>query len=263
MSEAQTKAIRSRVVDSAGDTMIAGRIVPAYDTPQVRFALDACQDLALYGSWRKTKCRPRDDTIEAERLEDLDQATHEFVGEVAELGELLLHGQGTEIFKRPRLGRLVDEIGDIWFTGMWLLDAWQVNSLVGEDGPHPNRVVPTDELETAQQMAVIIESGEAEGEAVDVIMGAAGVLAFQMGIFAGLLCNAFKKERWQQRKQDPEVQGERIRAVLSLSAHLLAMAGCEVSNALASNMGKLDRRYPNGFQADGPGGGIRDAKGGV
>ena len=235
-----------------------------------------------YLEWRKTKCRPYDyevgpvrattdipagpppsEDLSRERcLEEIDQATHEFVGEVAELGELFLTHGPSAFFGDART-KLIDECGDILFCGAWCFDAWGHNPLAhSEDDLELMRV--TDEHECAQLAGVLANVPAQRVLGNDRFCNALAVLVFRLMLAAqtcaGLLCNSFKKLRYHRRAQDVEVQIGRIAQALFAVNQILILANSSVEEALTVNMRKLDSRYPDGY-VPGQGGGIRTGGG--
>ncbi|SIO37719.1 hypothetical protein SAMN05444166_4212 [Singulisphaera sp. GP187] len=240
-----------------------------------------------YLAWRKTKCRPFDyergprlatvvdneNLTEDERYqkqhggrmrgqEEIDQAITEFIGEVAELGELFIQHGPTTFFGDART-KLIDECGDILFCGAWALDAWGLNPLseITED-LELIRVTDGDELAA---LANILASNDPQ-----VVLGNPRITSYLGGLIfntllsaqtnAGLLANAYKKLRYQRREQPVEKQVERIISVLFAVNKILIVANSSVEEAIKTNMRKLDARYPNGYQP-GQGGGIRTGEG--
>lgn len=238
-----------------------------------------------YIAWRKTKCRPFDykqhpsvatydsmrcnidpdfdfDAVKARALEEIDQATHELVGEVAELGELM-SVSGIQAFYGDR-SKLIDECGDIFFCACWALDAWGLNPLEkapegegvellspDEDDPRLNlgRFIATYPAERAVTSANFVH------DITRTILS--DMLAMQTA--AGLTSNSFKKLRFQRREQSVETQVSRIAEVLMLTAGILLLAHSSVEEALKVNQKKINARYPNG--QTGLSGGIRTGDG--
>lgn len=237
-----------------------------------------------YLAWRKTKCRPYDylegpklartigdalwlSKVEAKlqrdrALEEIDQAIHEFVGEVAELGELIIKS-GPNIFYEDRT-KLIDEIGDILFCGAWVLDAWGKNPL-DEDSPWIE-LVDIDAMPSIAGPASVIEANTLEQLTRDGGRFLNGLSAMVQGMFvtastaSGLLCNSYKKLRFQRREQNVDTQVERVVTVFITVNQLLGLASATVEDAMRSNMRKLDARFPEGYKP-GVGGGIREGAG--
>jgi hypothetical protein len=241
-----------------------------------------------YCKWRETKCRPFDlghpawatnipiplpvsmriteeDYAKRDRaLEEIDQATHELVGEVAELGELILeHGVGA--FRGEARAKFIDECGDILFCGSWALDAWGHNPLRDPESD-PNgiwpEVVALDNNHIAVGIGRLLKlPGYVPDEADELsIMGLILSLFTEMQCQVGLTANAYKKLRFHRRKQDAEKQCLRISVAFVNVNILLILAGSSMTEAMESNKRKLDARYPLGY-VDGQGGGIRTGDG--
>lgn len=218
-------------------------------------------------AWRKTKCRPFDRTafpfpyMEQPRiLEEIDQATHEFVGEVAELAQLFAEN-GPSVFFGDLRTKLIDECGDILFCAAWALDSWGLNPLYEATDLEIVRV-PSDSDTAFYAHCIDIEGEKVLNDGKFVChLGAAVInLLLHAQTNAGLLCNSYKKLRFQRREQSVDVQVGRIATVLISVNHLLLIAGSNVEEALKVNQRKLDARYPQGYQA-GQGGGIRTGEG--
>jgi NTP pyrophosphatase (non-canonical NTP hydrolase) len=237
-----------------------------------------------YLAWRKTKCRPYDYAngpqyavsatklqedalhereISRRALEEIDQAIHEFVGEVAELGELLSE-TGPNAFYESR-DKLIDEIGDILFCGAWVLDAWGNNPLSDAGEDDGVEILDVSQIENIAMMAhVISEHTLEEITGHHLFMNALrdGTLRLFLvaSVQAGLLCNSYKKLRFQRREQDVAKQTERVANVFAVVSQILGIASASVEDALRTNMRKLDARFPQGYQP-GVGGGIRTGEG--
>lgn len=231
-------------------------------------------------AWRKTKCRPFDytngpgmatSTVTAgtgipfpnrdRAIDEIDQGTLEFIGEVAELGELFQENGPTTFFGNVR-DKLIDECGDIFFCGAWALDAWGSNPLSEMDDLELVRI--TEESELAGFARVLASYPmDAVLKNVQFVVGLGNVVTnFMMSAHtnAGLTANAFKKLKYQRREQNVEDQVGRIMLTLIAVNEILIVANSSVEEALKVNMRKLDARYPNGYQA-GQGGGIRVGEG--
>lgn len=251
------------IVDALGNPITAGLGTP----PEAdhTFAHDpdrpTCRDFGQYAEWRRSKCKPRDYENFAERVEDVDQAIHEFVGEVAELGEAVLMLGNDLLLTEVGRKKLIDEIGDIFFCGFWVLDSWGCNPFLLPGTPAPDDFTPAGELEHAQLIRdrLFKDDRDLNDEEYDAINDALRGLSLQMGVLSGLLCNSFKKARWQGREQDVKQQATRVVNVLIVAVHVLTFAGALASDALARNIEKLDARYPRGYA--GAGGGNRTGKG--
>lgn len=241
-----------------------GSILPGGDaaTPILRPSAEEAPSLTWksYVAWRTTKCPERDLDVEAERLADLDQATHEFVGEVAELGELFID-HGPAAFYGDERKRLIDECGDILFCGMWALDAWGLNPLAGT----------TDEielLEVAEGDPILAFTEALASRPLEQVLGNQAFVSMLGGVIfqamlhaqthAGLTANACKKRVYQGRPQDEEVQVGRIINTLVAVNQILVIANSSIEEALTRNQQKLDARYPTGWTG---GGGCRTGEG--
>lgn len=240
-----------------------------------------------YCDWRQTKCRPYDllngpklattipepITLSAEQmdraipvqferrrsLEEIDQATHELVGECAELAELVMEN-GPLSFVGDVREKLIDECGDILFCGCWALDAWGHNAL---------RNAPCDDVELiipdADNPGKLIGEGLRDGrqlnpttglQFMEFVLKATTIIQLNVGLTA----NAFKKLRFQRRQQDVNLQCERILEAFINTNLLLITAGSTIAEAMAFNQRKLNARYPDGY-VQGMGGGIRTGDG--
>lgn len=237
-----------------------------------------------YLAWRKTKCRPYDyetakamigsilepkihsiNGITADRvLEEIDQAIHEFVGEVAELSELFLANGPLCFFGPPLRDKLIDECGDILFCGCWVLDAYGSNPLGEMDSDDLEFIRVTDEDQLAVLARVIISADinslVSNGRFMYAIDTKVRTALMTAQMHAGLLCNAYKKLRFQRREQNIETQVNRVASAFFHINQILIIANSSVEEALKVNQRKLDARFPNGYQP-GQGGGNRTGKG--
>ena len=233
-----------------------------------------------YLAWRKTKCKPRDLRRDAipfgpvsapeafreawprqEWIEEIDQATHEFVGEVAELVELFVE-HGPNVFYGDLRAKLIDECGDIYFCGAWALDAWGVNPLDRADDLEIVRVADDDPLAAFAQILATKPRDEVfgNGRFMAVLGNACINTMLAASMLAGLTANSFKKLKFQRREQDVETQVGRICTAFFHVNQILIIANSSVEEALRSNRRKLDARFPDGYRP-GVGGGIRTGEG--
>jgi hypothetical protein len=222
----------------------------------------------VYNAWRQTKTKRRNLGDYPEQVEELDQATHEFIGELAELAELV-GSAGPAAFYEPTRAKLIDECGDCFFCGTWAAEAWLrfapagavVNPLATEQPEFGVELFITDESNPGlpNLMARALATNPLEVVAADrdflsnlgvtVLAHSANAL-----MYAGLTSNAFKKLAYQERSQDVEEQVDRIVSALVNVNMILLLASSTVAEALRVNQAKLNARYPDGFK---PGGGIR------
>lgn len=250
--------------DESGELMVLGTIIPAFPAPEPEPLHDPSNptedSFARFAVWRRTKCKPRRMADPVQRLDEVDQATAEFVGEVGEFSELIL-AHGIEVLYDPaHRAKLLDEAGDVFFCGSWAGDAWGANPLLLVKGPPDNLLVgePLDALITAADKLALFpdDAVTAAGVSRTLMVGALG-----MACNSALLCNAYKKLRFQRRAQDAQAQAMRIARTLIICGDVLAMANFQIRDALARNIAKLDARYPLGYQSTAPGGGIRTGAG--
>jgi hypothetical protein len=215
----------------------------------------------LFCDWRKTKC-PSEGTRPA--LENLDQAIHEFVGEVSEFAQVLADPDWTACIG-DTARRLMFEAGDVFFCGVWVMDASGLNPLRDvEGGILALRQAGTDSQAEDFARGVIARL-DAEGvpdedsprfpdvEAVRQML-AAGLLACT--VRAGLLCDTFKKGVWQRRQLPVGAFFERVLEVFYMVEQIAGLFGVTAEMAIKANVRKLDARFPEGWK---PGGGIREA----
>lgn len=251
-----------------GRPMILGRIVPMVGPPeQARWEHDperpTHQSFDRYCAWRRTKCRPRDLRNPEQRLEDLDEATHQFVGEVGELGELIESDHIHCVTIGESIKLLIDECGDVWFCGLWLCDAYGLNPFLGNEEVSPDQVQRDESVQPALDLHLQLAALDPAEALTDAMMATVlqtlQIVSWRMLVNATLLCNTFKKIRWQRRPQDREAAVNRIVNALCYTEQLLVISGHTVEDALARNVEKLDARFPEGYV--GPGGGIRQGKG--
>jgi hypothetical protein len=214
-----------------------------------------------YAEWRKSKCPERDLSIAEQRRDDLNQATHELVGEVAELGELFIE-HGPAVFYGDLRTKLIDECGDIFFCACWALDAWGCNPLGGECDPEIElvRVAVGDPIVQFTEVLASrpIEQVQANPAFVSMLGGVIFQTMLHAQTFAGLTANSCKKQVYQGRPQDIQLQvGRIINAVIAVN-HILILANSSVEEALLVNQRKLNARFPTGWTG---GGGIRTGEG--
>lgn len=232
----------------------------------------------IYCDWRQTKCRPYDHASlsklaadptadlpifaskDRERAtEEIDQATHELVGECAELAEQIMEN-GPLSFVGDVREKLIDECGDILFCGCWALDAWGHNILRDAPGDAVELVIP-DENNPGKIIGEGLRAGRQLNpttglQFMEFVLKATTIIQLNVGLTA----NAFKKLRFQRRSQDVNLQCERIMEAFINTNLLLITAGSTIGEAMAYNQKKLNSRYPDGYVA-GMGGGIRTGDG--
>jgi hypothetical protein len=208
-----------------------------------------------YEVWRRSKCRFLDHKIRVDRLEDIQQGTMEFIGELAELSELFQDLQDPmAIMDGGKLrGKLLNEAGDCFFTGSWALNAWGGTTAVD------NTTLGVEEMSPDEIASIVLRPGCGQARFKMGMSMISGSLISAM-TYAGMTANAYKKERFQRRAQDAEVQQARIKDAMVSVALILYILGSNVSEAMATNIEKLDHRFPNGYQP-GMGGGDRTGKG--
>lgn len=239
-----------------------------------------------YLAWRKTKTRPYDyengprEAQESTRnhnalstaeraeitpvwraLEEIDQATLEMIGEVAELGELFIE-HGPTVFWGNLRDKLIDECGDILFCASWAFDAWGLNPLDAADDLEIMRVTDDNELVAFATAIASNQMGIVLGNArfVSMLGGMMFNLMLTAQTNAGLTANSLKKLAFQKREQSVEKQVGRIANVLLVVNQILIVANSSVEEALKVNMRKLDARRPAGYDPAVPGG-IRTGEG--
>lgn len=217
--------------------------------------------------------------VQFDQVEDVAQATLEFVGEVAELSELI-GAHGVKALWGDNRNKLVDECGDILFTGTWLIEAWARNPIPEKNGRHTlehildERPVPNPLLAATDTELYRFEEGDVHASIALAIMQAGGMRLqqnrnfmqtassvlltdiLQAMTYSGLTANAAKKLIYQHREQDAKLQIERVLGTFFAVNFILCMANSSIEEAMIANRKKLDSRYPSGFQA-GVGGGIR------
>jgi len=226
-----------------------------------------------YVEWRKSKCPPYDyrlakDVNDPEAgdpnwhyaVDEVNHAIHEFVGEVAELGQLFVEN-GPEAFAEPVRRKLIDECGDIFFCACWVMDAYGKNPIDDTDGIE---LLKFEGQTPLHQLAELISAQWSDSErglhprVAQVIEATYQRGMLEAQTLAGLLCDSYKKLRYQYRSQSVSKQISRIVGVMIIVNQFLVLAGSTVREALMANCHKLDTRYPNGFEL---GGGDRTGKG--
>jgi hypothetical protein len=222
--------------------------------------------------------------VQQEQVDDVCQATHEFVGEVGELAEMI--GQhGIKVFWGERRPKLIDECGDILFTGSWLIEAWARNPLPLPDTMHESdqtlakifldRPVGNPLLGATDTELYRFEESDIHAQIAYVIINNGGMKlmqdrkfvaiasqtlmtdTLQMLTLAALTANAAKKLAYQFREQDAKLNVERVMGVFFAVNFILCMANSSVEEAMIVNRAKIDARYPDGY-TPGVGGGIRN-----
>jgi hypothetical protein len=286
-------------------------ILPSSQSPTETQVVDATGEATSSMTWphfverRRFSCKPRiatqelvrefvgadgvddDDYLSAlvrvEQVEDVCQATHEFIGEVGELAEMVGE-HGIKVLWGDRRPKLIDECGDILFTGAWLIEAWARNPAplpdteeesaltlanIFLDRPVGNPLLGATDTELyrfeqedihAQIATVIIQNGGMkimkDRRFVAIASQTLMTDTLQMLTQASLTANAAKKLTYQFREQDPRLQIERVMGVFFAVNFILCMANSSIEEAMIVNRKKIDARYPNGY-TEGVGGGIR------
>jgi hypothetical protein len=217
-----------------------------------------------YSDWRKTKC-PSEGI--RSKVEDLDQAVHEFVGEVSEFAAVICDEGWTKCIDDTRR-KLLFEAGDVFFCGVWLMDACGSNVLReqaeiefgGEDQDgHAERLMRLVIGYLENEAKPGGASDESWASDVDSTSMALNLSALQACIRAGSICDSFKKAVWQKR---PIAAGNFYMPVLQVFyvvERILGLFGHRTVDALKSKVEKLNARFPDGWQ---PGGGKREGIGG-
>lgn len=274
--------VKERPAKRIGILNSSGNVVTSPPPVDERvFMAQAATPWPAYCDWRETKCRPYD-LIEGPRsahsevsvftggeeqpypnrdrgIEEIDQATHELVGEVAEMAELIMeHGPASFVGKTRE--KLIDECGDILFCGCWALDAWGHNVLRDAPDDDVELVIP-DENNPGKIIGDGLRSGmklnpTAGLQFMEFVLKSTVIAQINVGLTA----NSFKKLKFQRRQQDVNLQCERILEAFVHVNILLITAGSTIAEAMAFNQRKLNARYPDGY-AHGQGGGIRTGDG--
>lgn len=222
--------------------------------------------------------------IRQEQGDDVLQATTEFVGECGELAELI-GGLGIKaLWGEPRK-KLIDECGDILFTGAWLIEAWATNphpipetdedavpslALILDERPFPNPLLAATDTELyrfegedihANIAITIINNGAMKIMKNRQFVGMASQTLMtdllQLMTFSALTANAAKKLYYQHREQDAKLQVDRVLGAFYAVNFILCLANSSVEEAMIVNRRKIDARYPNGY-FEGVNGGIRN-----
>lgn len=205
-----------------------------------------------YCAWRRTKCPsyPRDragwDSVcdsevfqnalwDWRRSEEQVHAVLEFLGELAELGLVLLT-QGLGGPDSRSRDRIIDECGDVYFCGCWVLDAFF--SRVLDSYP---------KLEFLNQADENVISGHGDSAQLQRTL-------VEACCCAGLLANRMKKRRYHGVDFDTYDDVNYVIKVFVAVNLVLLRLGSSVEEALRANKEKLERRYPDGYVS---GGGLR------
>jgi hypothetical protein len=233
---------------------------PEPETPAKQETKLTWQD---YCQWRETKCQPS--ALRAPIwLDEMDQAIHECVGEVAELSTVIL-GADSGLVSPEFLTKIRDEIGDVIFTASWVADTIDESILRGRG--EIGRMIPDEQAAgfAASYMAVmkipaqmISKLDDAPQEVQQNLIGwlhQCQDVLIEMSANAGMLSNRFKKIRWHRKGQNVDDQAKSVFFVLISLDALCALFNTSLAECARANMAKLDARYPNGWML---GGGIRE-----
>jgi hypothetical protein len=207
-----------------------------------------------YAQWRVGKTPPRNLEDKFERTQELCHATLEFIGEVAELTELAAIGPGLLITNEDSRNNLVDEIGDVFFTGVWAMDAWGINPLATTKQHTGVELISYNQKRLIDPISSELISGLVSPDTEARARAMFNQNALSMSYKAGLTANALKKHIYQSRPQKVLDQVNRIAEAMVAAANILALTGTSVSDCLVRNIIKINRRFPNGWE---PGGGNR------
>lgn len=217
------------------------------------------ENFPLYCLWRSSKCPDRPRSNDLAVLDEMDQATHEFVGECAEVAQAVYRANVEDLYyNNDSIARanLIDEIGDVIFCGCWCADAWGVSPMREYDS-RPTRFVPL--IRDMRKITWDVRNDRRwDWDFYGSVASNMAVFTSKACMFSGLISNSFKKHKWQGRAQDSSIQANRIVSAFNAVSELLEMVGSNVEEAMLANITKLDARFPYGYQA---GGGIRTGKG--
>jgi hypothetical protein len=221
---------------------------------------------ARYAEWRRSKCKPK--WMRSE-MDELNQATLEFIGEVGELADLVCESGGSALMDEHVRSSVLDEAGDCFFTGIWCVEQWVGESELPRFLPADGNGIgdpSTHGMENEIRSMFVEAAGRREsdnGNAQEGLHNAlylyeqvAAVCCLIAMTRASLTANALKKQMYQHRAQNCGEQALRVLLALGAVQRLLVMLGYTVFDALEANIQKLDARYPNGY-VPGVGGGIR------
>ena len=212
-----------------------------------------------YAAWRVKKCpAPKPDTA-------VSHATLEFVGEVAEFANVILTDP---LCVLRSVGPVVDEAGDVLFTGCWLMDAWGYNYLRSAEVAPSEALVSEKSLVQALEgldrkvqealLPALVTKDENPSREAFATLGQFNAYVSQIAtgmlIQAGLLANAAKKRDFQGRYIPARPQCDSVFSILCGIQQILYLAGKSIENVLEQNMLKINGRFPEGWK---PGGGNR------
>lgn len=244
---------------SPGGIILTG-IEPAIDQQAV-MGIPAYYTWGQYSDWRKSKCPPEDFHF-AVWLDEMDQSIHEFVGEAAELAEILLEVGPFVRINEDATAKVLNEIGDTIFTASWVFDQIDPSFLPSrgfvKDGFLPEEA--RDRLTTQHSGIALIDphdlhnlsksSDETQSAVIDWHQEVMGTL-LNLTVSSGFLSNCFKKMRWHRTPQSQHDSAERIfNAFVSIDA-VCVLTGIKLFDAVQHNVEKLNKRFPDGWKAGG------------
>ncbi len=208
-----------------------------------------------YCEWRKTKTPSIEDRalsivrMHTPEIDELSQATHEFIGEVGEMLQLVVSGGDGILADEEVRKKLKDEIGDVVFTAMWAMQAWglnwdeDINASMDYFGEWPDiREFFQKAIDEAK-----LNSGE-RGEALTRWHSALLTCAISASAYAMAIANYYKKLRY--RSTPPSGIGSRaisdIYCCMSHVSAICSLCGISPEEPARSNMAKIDARWPSG-----------------
>ena len=220
------------------------------------------QHWSQYCEWRATKCPPSN---ERHPLDELNQATLEYLGELGELACLVGEHGGAVMIYPELTAKVVDEAGDAFFTGTWALDAWGINFLTKMGGDEPGvAILSTDDLKTERTLfdsykdVLVSHDEDPEWKPDENFIRSLKLFEHYSGIamlgalaHGSMTANALKKLVYHKRDQNVHQQCELILVALTCVERVLVMCGKTIQDALQANIAKLDARFPEGYPQGG------------
>ncbi len=215
-----------------------------------------------YCEFRRSKC-PTQSQRAPIWLDEMDQAIHELVGEIAELAQNVLQFGPMIVCSDDHqiIDQVEDEIGDVLFTGTWCFDCMD-ESFFGTKGAIEVGFLPLEARKGTASLMVAL-SRVPVSEVANMSKASPGAqqavlewyqevqdVLLRMSISAGILSNRFKKLRWH-RQDDQGYVHKQCESLFNIFVNLDALCvltGASMLRAAHTNMKKLNERWPDGFK---------------
>jgi NTP pyrophosphatase (non-canonical NTP hydrolase) len=203
------------------------------------------------------KCPP-EEVHKAILFDELDQAIHEFVGEVAELAQLYEEEGPTILVPRSaNRDHAESELGDVIFTASWVMDLLDKAAL-GQRGAVSEGFIPRnhiailadigakaiDAVRLTKLQMVGMAPQELQSAIMDWVTETGEILRSAM-IKAGLLCNHFKKIRWHGKTASGQDMADLVAVAMEATQALCLLSGFTLEGVMRKNMQKINKKFPN------------------